>query len=137
MQQPLEDRIASIETAAERHNQTILRLTAIADHQDQLLDRLVANQDTLQASQLILQANQDRLQANQEAMQTNLEAMQANLYALQAGQDRFQTTQETIITLLEELTDLTAATHRLWLRLAQRYGWLDDEQDSTAPGAPT
>ena len=108
MQQPLEDRISSLETAAERHDQTILRLTAIADHQDQLLDRLVTNQDTLQA----------------------------NLEALQAGQDRLEASQETIVTLLEELTQHTTATHRLWLRLAQRYGWLDDEQDGAGPELP-
>ena len=115
MQQPLEDRISSLETAAERHDETILRLTAIADHQDQLLDRLVTNQDTLQA---------------------NLEALQAGQDRLEASQDRLEASQETIVTLLEELTQHTTATHRLWLRLAQRYGWLDDEQDGAGPELP-
>ena len=43
MQQPLEERIASLETAAERHEQTIARLVSIAENRDQLLDRLLSN----------------------------------------------------------------------------------------------
>ena len=93
-QQPLEERVASLETATERHEQTIARLTTIAEDQDQLLDRLVANQETLQANQ------------------------------------------ETIVSLLEELTRDAATTRRLWLRLAQRYGWLDDEQNGAQPETP-
>ena len=87
MQQPLEERVASLETASDRHEQTIARLVSIADHQDQLLERL---------------------QANQEA----------------------------IVSVLEELTRDAATTRRLWLRLAQRYGWLDDEQNGAQPQEP-
>ena len=88
MQQPLEDRVTSLETAAERHEQTIARLDSIVEHQDQLLDRLLANQ-------------------------------------------------EAIASLLEELTRDAATTRRLWLRLAQRYGWLDDEQNGAQPEPST
>jgi len=83
MQQPLEERLASLETAAERHEQTIARLVSIAENQDQLL-------------------------ANQEA-----------------------TAQ-----LLEEVIHDAATTRRLWLRLAQRCGWLDDEQNGAQPDTP-
>ena len=102
MQQPLEERVTSLETATERHEQHIARLDAIIENHDQLLDRLLANQETLQA-------NQETLQANQDA----------------------------IVSLLEELTRDAATTRRLWLRLAQRYGWLDDEQNGTQPDTPT
>ena len=95
MQQPLEQRVASLEAAAERHEQTIARLGSIAENHDQLLDRLLANQETLQANQ------------------------------------------EAIVSLLEELTRDAATTRRLWLRLAQRYGWLDDEQNGAQPDGPT
>ena len=95
MQQPLEERVGSLEAAAARHQQTIARLDSIVEHQDQLLDRLLANQETLQANQ------------------------------------------EAIVALLEELTRDAATTRRLWLRLAQRYGWLDDEQNGAQPDAPT
>ena len=95
MQQPLEERVASLETATERHEQHIARLDAIIENHDQLLDRLLANQETLQANQ------------------------------------------DAIVSLLEELTRDAATTRRLWLRLAQRYGWLDDEQNGTQPDTPT
>ena len=88
MQQPLEERIASLETAAERHEQTIARLVSIAENQDQLLDRLLSNQEA--------------------------------------------TTQ-----LLEEVIHDAATTRRVWLRLAQRYGWLDDEQNGVQPDTST
>ena len=102
MQQPLEERLTSLEANAERHEQTLGRLDAIIENHDQLLDRLLANQETLQA-------NQETMQANQEA----------------------------IVGLLEELTRDAATTRRLWLRLAQRYGWLEDEQNGTQPDTPT
>jgi len=101
-ERPLEERLAFLETAAERHEQTIARLATIAEDHDQLLDRLVANQETLQA---------------------NLETLQANL--------------EAIVSLLEEVTRDAATTRRLWLRLAQRYGWMDDEQNGSQPETPT
>ena len=93
-EQPLEARLASVESAAERHEQTLARLASIAEDHDQLLDRLVANQETLQANQ------------------------------------------EAIVSLLEELTRDAATTRRLWLRLAQRYGWMDDEQNGAQPETP-
>ena len=95
MQQPLEERVASLEAAADRHEQTLARLASIAENHDQLLDRLLANQETLQANQ------------------------------------------EAIVSLLEELTRDAATTRRLWFRLAQRYGWLDDEQNGAQPDTPT
>ena len=95
MQQPLEDRVTSLETAAERHEQTIARLDSMVENHDQLLDRLLANQEALHANQ------------------------------------------EAIVALLEELTRDAATTRRLWFRLAQRYGWLDDEQNGAQPESST
>ena len=109
MQQPLEERVASLEDAAQRHEQTIARLDAIVENHDQLLERLLASQEALQANQETLQASHETLRSNQEA----------------------------IVNLLEELTRDAATTRRLWLRLAQRYGWLDDEQNGAQPDTPT
>ena len=109
MQQPLEEGVASLETGAQRHERTIARLASIAENHDQLLERLLANQEAMQASLESLQANQETLQANQEA----------------------------IVNLLEELARDAATTRRLWLRLAQRYGWLDDEQNCAQPDTLT
>jgi ABC-type transporter Mla subunit MlaD len=91
----LEERVASLETAAQRHEQTIARLVSIAENHDQLLERLLASQETLVSNQ------------------------------------------EAIVNLLEELTRDAATTRRLWLRLAQRYGRLDDEQNGAQPDTPT
>ena len=94
MQQPLEERVASLETATQRHEQTIARLVSIAENYDQLLERLLASQEALHSNQ------------------------------------------EAIVNLLEELTRDAATTRRLWLRLAQRYGWMDDEQNGAQPDTP-
>ena len=109
MQQPLEERVDSLETAAHRHEQTIARLDSIVENHDQLLERLLTNQEGLQASHQALLASHQTLIVNQEA----------------------------IVNLLEELTRDAATTRRLWLRLAQRYGWLDDEQNGAQPDMPT
>ena len=95
MQQPLEERVTSLETAAQRHEQTIARLDSMVEDHDQLLDRIIANQEALQANH------------------------------------------QAIVSLLEEVTREAAVTRRLWLRLAQRYGWLDDEQNGNQPETPT
>ena len=98
-----------LETAAERHEQTIARLDSIIENHGQLLDRLVANQEYLQANLETLKKNQGGMQANHEA----------------------------IVSLLEELTRDAATTRRLWIRLAQRYGWIDDEQNGNQLETPT
>ena len=77
-----------MENAAERHEQTIARLDSMVEDHDQLLDRIIANQ-------------------------------------------------EAIANLLGEVTRDAAITRRLWLRLAQRYGWLDEEQNGNQPETPT
>jgi hypothetical protein len=56
---------------------------------------------------------------------------------LLASQETFHSNQEAIVNLLEELTRDAAITRRLWFRLAQRYGWLDDEQNGAQPETPT
>ena len=108
MQQPLRDRMTSLESATERHEQRIQRLDAIIENHDQLFERLVTSQEELQAGQARLEARHDRLEANQEAM----------------------------VTLLQELTSQVTATHRIWLRLAERFGWTDDEQNGAGPSPP-
>ena len=58
------------------------------------------------------------------------------LTRLLANQETLQANQEAIFSLLEELTRDAATTRRLWLRLARRYGWLDDEQNGAQPDPP-
>ena len=47
MQQPLEERVASLEDAAQRHERTLARLASIAENHDQLKDRMQANQEKI------------------------------------------------------------------------------------------
>ena len=105
MQQPPEDRLAALEASAMRHDQTIARLDTIIENHDELLERLMSNQEALKS-------NQEALKSNQEALKSN---------------------QEEIVHLLAEVARDAATTRRLWLRLAQRYGWLDDEQNGREP----
>ena len=120
-QQPLEERLTYVETAAERHEQTIARLDAMIENHDQLLDRLVANQEYLQANLETLQKNQVTLASQGRIWPTMKETLQSGKPA----------------DLLEEVTRDAATTRRLWLRLAQRYGWIDDEQNGNQPETPT
>ena len=114
-QQPLEDRVTSLETSAERHQQNLARLDSIIEGHDQLFDRLIASQEFLQANLITLQAKQEAFESTQARMQAN---------------------QERIAALLEELSREAAATRRFWLRLAQRYGWIDDELNGNQPETP-
>ena len=56
---------------------------------------------------------------------------------LLALQDRLAAIHETAAQFLEEVIKDAAATRRLWLRLAERFGWLDDDQNDTQPDTAT
>ena len=60
MQQPLEDRLAALEASAQRNEQTTARLVTIAENHDQLLERLLANQEALQSNLESLQPGSNR-----------------------------------------------------------------------------
>ena len=136
-QQPLEERLASLQTSAELHAHSIARMDAMLENHDQLMERLVANQVFLQENLKTLQASQERIQATQDRMQATQDRMQATQDRMQDIQERMQDNHEAIVSLLEELTREAANTRRLWLRLAQRYGWIDDEQNGAQPETPT
>ena len=58
----------------------------------------------------------------------NHDAMLAFLTAIA---ERQQETLERLEELLQQVQRDSQQTHRLWVRLAERYGWLDDDdQDS-------
>ena len=89
------------------------------------------------------QPPEDRLAALEASAQRN-EQTAARLAAIAENNDRLRerilatregilATRERIANLLEEVTREAATTRRLWLRLAQRYGWLDDEENGAQP----
>lgn len=49
MEQPMEERVASLEDAAQWHEQTIARLASFTGNHDQLMEGLPANKETLHA----------------------------------------------------------------------------------------
>ena len=85
------------------------------------------------------QPMEDRLAAIEVSAQRHEQAI-ARLETIAENHDqlleRLLTNQEAISKLLEELTRDAATTRRLWLRLAQRYGWLDDEQNGSQQDPP-
>ena len=119
MTQPLEERLSVMETVTSGHEQMLNRLITIQEHQDQTLDNLARTAERLLAMTERLETNQATLQSNQERQEANQERLAAN--------------QETLIQILAEVRRDTAATQRLWTRLAQRYNWLDDEQNGAGP----
>ena len=82
---------------------------------------------------------EDRLAALEASAQRH-EQTTARLATIAENHDQLQgrilANQEAIVNLLEELTRDAATTRRLWLRLAQRYGWLDDEQNGAQQDPP-
>ncbi len=82
---------------------------------------------------------EDRLAALEASAQWH-EQTTARLATIAENHDQLQgrilANQKAIVNLLEELTRDAATTRRLWLRLAQRYGWLDDEQNGARQDPP-
>ena len=65
-----------------------------------------------------------------ERQQEMLERHQGLLDRHQALLERYQETQERQQELLAEVRRDAQQTQRLWVRLAQRYGWLDENDDT-------
>lgn len=140
MTQPIEQRLSAVETLAAGHEQMLSRLVAIQEHQDQTTDnltdtteRLLAMTERLEANQSTLLSNQEKLEASMEMLAASQARLQSNQERLEANLERLATNEETLIQILIETRRDTAATQRLWTRLAQRYDWLDDEQNGAGP----
>ncbi len=61
-----------------------------------------------------------------ERLESIAEGQQAQVGLLTSIAERQQASLEHLGDLLEEVRRDTAQTRRLWVRLAQRYGWLED-----------
>lgn len=84
-----------------------------------------------------LEATAERHEQHIARLDSIIENHDQLLDRLLVNQETLQANQEAIVSLLEELTRDAATTRRLWLRLAQRYGWLDDEQNGAQPDTST
>ena len=94
-------------------------------------------QQPLEERATSLETTVERHEQTLARLDTIIENQDQLMDRIQANQEILQANQEAIVSLLEELTRDAATTRRLWLRLAQRYGWLDDEQNGAQPDTPT
>ena len=77
-----------------------------------------------------ISARHDQMLQRQDAIIANHDAMLENIITVQ---ERLLENQNTLTLLLAEVREDAAVTRRLWFRLAQRYGWLEDEQNGAQP----
>ena len=77
-----------------------------------------------------ISARYDQMLQRHDAILANHDSMLENIIAVQ---ERLQDTQNALWQLLAEVREDAAVTRRLWFRLAQRYGWLEDEQNGAQP----
>ena len=102
----LEERIQRLEATSRSHDVMLDMLISIGERQQVMLD----NQQVMLDNQQVMLDNQQATSGRQDAM---LERQQAMLERQDA--------------VLEEVRRDARQTHRLWVRLAQRYGWLDED----------
>ena len=98
----IEERVAQLEGTSRTHEAMLNVLISIGERQQETLDR---HQEMLERHQ----ETQGRQQALQERQQETLDRQQE---------------------LLAEVRRDVQQTQRLWVRLAQRYGWLDENDDT-------
>ena len=112
----IEERVAQLEGTSRTHEAMLDLLISIGERQQETLDR---HQELL-----------ERYQETQGRHQGLLDRHQALLDRHQALLERYQETQERQQELLAEVRRDAQQTQRLWVRLAQRYGWLDENDDT-------
>ena len=100
--QSIEERVAQLEGTSRTHEAMLNVLISIGERQQEMLERQ--------------QETQDRQQETQDRHQALLDRHQALLERQQE--------------LLAEVRRDAQQTQRLWVRLAQRYGWLDESDDT-------
>ena len=98
----IEERVAQLEGTSRTHEAMLNLLLSIGERQQELLER---QQETLGRHQALLERHEELL-------------------------ERYRETQERQEELLAEVRRDAQQTQRLWVRLAQRYGWLDENDDT-------
>ena len=112
----IEERVAQLEGTSRTHEAMLNVLISIGERQQETLER---QQETLERQQEMLERHQET-QGRQQGL---LDRHQALL-------ERHQETLERQQELLAEVRRDAQQTQRLWVRLAQRYGWLDENDDT-------
>ena len=119
----IEERVAQLEGTSRTHEMMLNVLISIGERQQELLDRQQETQERQQETQERQQETLDRQQETLDRHQALLDRQQALLERQQETLDRQEE-------LLAEVRRDAQQTQRLWVRLAQRYGWLDENDDT-------
>ena len=98
----IEERVAQLEGTSRTHEAMLNVLISIGERQQEMLER---QQETQERQQETLDRHQALLERQQETLDRQEE-------------------------LLAEVRRDAQQTQRLWVRLAQRYGWLDENDDT-------
>ena len=114
MQQPPDDRAASLAAADQRLEQIIARIPLRNQRMDRLENRILASQEP-------------PAQRHDQALPSVVNITERS----DQLQDRALAIQETIANLLEQVIQLRGSTRRLCLFLAKLHGWPEDELDDT------
>ena len=112
----IEERVAQLEGTSRTHEAMLNLLLSIGERQQELLER---QQETLDRHQALLDRHQALLDRHQALLERHEELL-----------ERYRETQERQEELLAEVRRDARQTQRLWVRLAQRYGWLDENDDT-------
>ena len=125
----IEERVAQLEGTSRTHEAMLNVLISIGERQQEMLDRHQETSERHQETQGRQQETLDRHQALLERQQALLERQQETLDRQQEMLDRQQEMLDRQQEMLAEVRRDAQQTQRLWVRLAQRYGWLDDNDD--------
>ena len=102
----IEERIQQLESTSRTHDAMLNLLITISERQ----------QGTLEGQQEILERHQETLERHQETLERQQETLERQQKTLERQQE-----------ILEEVRRDARQTQRLWVRLAQRHGWLEDD----------
>ena len=89
-----------------------------------LEERLDAHDEYVRLATQVLAENQRRLEAHEQRLEVHDETIRLLTEVLARNERRIEQNEA----LLEEVNRDSAQTRRLWVRLARRYGWLDDDE---------
>ena len=109
----IEERIQQLESTSRTHDAMLNLLITISERQQGTLER---QQETSERQQEILERHQETLERQQEILERHQETLERHQETLERQQE-----------ILEEVRRDARQTQRLWVRLAQRHGWLEDD----------
>ena len=116
----IDERLEELENNSRTHDEMLNMLISIGERQQDTLER---HQHTFERQQDIMGRQQDILRRQQDMLERHQGTLDRQQDMLDRQQEMLGRQQE----MLEEIRRDARQTQRLWVRLAQRYGWLEDD----------